>query len=168
MTGIQRLVELQVAVLLRIWGVIVGKFTKMECGSLLHLQYSQFTKLIFSSITSPNGLFIFIRDRKTCWRIFALSYMATRSHQLKSTLVWEKVIWLNISRTWAMKNVKTEYWPLYCWETFSESRTLLGQFTEWEMTQHQKSKGPEDTRKSWNVSMRILSRRLICYSTRVH
>ena len=78
MTGIQRLVELQVAVLLRIWGVIVGKFTKMEFGSLRHLQYLQFTKLIFSSITSPNGLFIFIRDRKTCWRIFALSYLATR------------------------------------------------------------------------------------------
>lgn len=66
MTGIQKLVELQVAVHLRIWGVIVGKFTKMECGSLRPHQYSQFTKLIFSSITSPNGIFIFIRVRKTC------------------------------------------------------------------------------------------------------
>lgn len=66
MTGIPRLVELQVAVLLHIWEVIVGKFTKMECGSHRPHQYSQFTKLIFNSITSPNGLFIFIRARKTC------------------------------------------------------------------------------------------------------
>lgn len=61
MTGIQRLVGLQVEVLLRIWGVIVDKFTKMECGSHRPLQYSQFTKLIFNSKTSPNGLFTIIR-----------------------------------------------------------------------------------------------------------
>jgi len=66
MTGILRLVELQVAVLLHIWEVIVDKFMKMECGYHRPHQYSQFTKLIFNLITSPDGLFIFIRVRKTC------------------------------------------------------------------------------------------------------
>ena len=76
--GIPRLAEPLVAVHSHIWAAIVDKFTKMACGSHRPHQSSRFTKLIFSSKTSPDGLFIFTRAWRTCSRLFALSYTAIR------------------------------------------------------------------------------------------
>ena len=76
--GIPRLDEPLVAVLSHIWAATVDKFTKMASGSLRLLQYSQFTKLIFSLKTSPDGLFIFIKGWRICCLLFALLYTAIR------------------------------------------------------------------------------------------